>query len=192
MLVTVLWRLAGAPNAEGRQHVSRCAGRHMVHGRRHLGGGKRRGLRHRRRPLCSQQQRHARADGRDPLQLRTAAAMTWARAPTSRRSRMPAACPVGHGMCSRGPMQPALSTARCAADGRSSTRRAALPAQVAMILRSYTEHVVNALILFLIFLSQRNFPAGRHMPPAHTLRLPLGHLLHAGAQKNAEFVKICG
>lgn len=71
MLVTVLWRLAGAPAPEGRQHVFRCAGRHMVHGRRHLGGGKRRGLRHRRRLLCSQQQRHARADGRDPLQLRT-------------------------------------------------------------------------------------------------------------------------
>lgn len=70
MLVTVLWRLAGAPRRRASTRFPMC-GRHMVHGRRHLGGGKRRGLRHRRRPLCSQQQRHARADGRDPLQLRT-------------------------------------------------------------------------------------------------------------------------
>ena len=55
--------------------------------------------------------------------------MTWARAPISRRSRTPAACPAGRRMRSRGPMQPALSTARCTADRRSSTRRAALPAR---------------------------------------------------------------
>lgn len=51
MLVSVLWRLAGAPAPEGTQHVRGCAGRRMVYRRGHLGCGKRSGLRHRRQPL---------------------------------------------------------------------------------------------------------------------------------------------
>lgn len=71
--------------------------------------------------------------------------MTWARAPISRRSRMPAACP--------GWAQDALSWANAAGlingtvyGGRTilDPQGSASRAQVAMILRSYAEHVVNA------------------------------------------------
>lgn len=70
--------------------------------------------------------------------------MTWARAPISRRSRMPAACPAGRRMRSwanaAGLINGTVYGGQTILDPQGSASRA----QVAKILRSYAEHVVNA------------------------------------------------
>ena len=146
MLVTVLWRLAGAPAPKGvntfdpmcraahgtPDAVTWAAENGVVSG---IGGG--------RFDPNSNVTREQTAV--ILFNYAHAAAMTWARAPISRRSRTPAACPAGRRMRSRGPMQPALSTARCTADETFlDPQGSASRAQVAKILRGYAEHVVNA------------------------------------------------
>ena len=70
--------------------------------------------------------------------------MTSARAPTSRRSRMPAACLAGRRMRSWANAAGLINGTVRGTQTNSSTRRAVPRAQVAMILMNYVEHVVNA------------------------------------------------